>query len=45
MNTGKFLAVKQVAISVADSFGVQDASKKKRSDALAREVELLNEVR
>jgi hypothetical protein len=45
LDTGEFLAVKQVAISVADSFGVQDASKKKRSDALAMEVELLKEVR
>jgi hypothetical protein len=44
LDTGEFLAVKQVAISVADSFGVQDASKKKRSDALAMEVELLKEV-
>jgi hypothetical protein len=44
LDTGEFLAVKQVAISVADSFGVQDASKKKRSDALAMEVELLKEL-
>lgn len=44
LDTGELLAVKQVAISAADAMGNQDASKKKRSDALSRELELLKEV-